>query len=69
MGFDNAKSICEVYPIDYSADKNRLIYFAGVELSDGTISEMIGSVQFVEKYIPTFAQGENGKVQNGTEEE
>lgn len=68
-GNPKIKSICEVYPIDYSADKNRLIYFAGVELSDGTISEMIGSVQFVEKYIPTFAQGENGKVQNGTEEE
>lgn len=68
-GNDKIKSICEVYPIDYSVDKNRLIYFAGVELNDGTVSELIGSIQFVEKYIPTFSQGENGKVQNGTEEE
>lgn len=68
-GNDKIKSVCEVYPIDYSVDKNRLIYFAGVELNDGTVSELIGSIQFVEKYIPTFAQGENGKVQNGTEEE
>lgn len=68
-GDDTIKSICEVYPIDYSTDKNRLIYFAGVELTDGTVSEMIGSVQFVDKYIPIFAEGENGKVKNGTEEE
>lgn len=68
-GNDKIKAVCEVYPIDYSSDKNRLIYFAGVELTDGTVSEMIGSVQFIDKYIPTFAEGENGKVENGTEEE
>lgn len=63
------KSVCEVYPIDFSTEKNRLIYFAGVELTDGTVSEMIGSVQFVDLYVPKFVQGDKGKVQDGTEEE
>ena len=30
---------------------------------------MIGSVQFVDLYVPKFVQGDKGKVQDGTEEE
>ena len=68
-GNEKVKSVCEVYPIDFSTEKNRLIYFAGIELADGTVSEMIGSVQFVDLYVPKFVQGDKGKVQDGTEEE
>lgn len=50
---DSIKSVCEVYPIDYSTENNRLIYFAGVELTDGTVSEMIGSLQFMYDYTKT----------------
>lgn len=30
-----------------------MIYFAGVELTDGTVSEMIGSLQFMYDYTKT----------------
>ena len=40
-------SLCEVYPIDYSKETNRLVYFAGYELDDGTVSERINSIEFI----------------------
>jgi len=47
IGNSMIKSICEVYPVAYSKEKNRLIYFAGVELTDGTVSELLNVIEFI----------------------
>lgn len=65
-GNDVFKGVCEVYPIDFCTETNRLIYFAGMELSDGSVSEMIGSIEFEPEYQEVYGSTtETEAVKNG----